>query len=132
MPYVTREDFEEAFSITELADLIAGGADFERQEAAAASMINGYMASRYPLPLASVPDMVAAWALDVTRYRLWSDQAPEEIRRRFEDVLAQLRDLAAGRISLPPGASGTPQAVGFNAEGYSNDRVFTASTLADY
>lgn len=128
MSYITREDYEEAFGERELADLLAQGVDFERQEAAAASMINGYLAARYTLPLLEVPDMVRGWALDATRYRLWSDQAPEEVRRRYEDVLAQLRDMAARKIDLPPGASGAAPASGFMIDGYSAPRVFSDST----
>lgn len=132
MPYVTVEDYEEAFSASELADLIAGGQDFERQEAAASSLIDGYLAGRYVLPLASVPDMLRGWALDMVRYRLWSNQAPEEVRRRYEDALQQLRDLAAKRIDLPPGATGTPQAAAFNYAGESAERVFTMTTLQNF
>lgn len=132
MPYVTAEDYEEAFSQGELADLIAGGQDFERQEAAASSLVDGYLAGRYVLPLASVPDMLRGWALDIVRYRMWSDQAPEEVRRRYEDALAQLRDLAARRIDLPPGSGGAPQAAAFNYAGESAARVFTMTTLKDF
>jgi len=113
-------------------DLLARGVDFERQEAAAASLIDGYLAGRYVLPLVAVPDMLRAWALDVLRYRLWSDQAPEEVRRRYEDALAQLRDLAARRIDLPPGVAGTPPAAAFNYGGESAERVFTMTTLSDF
>lgn len=132
MIYGTQEDFEEAFSRRELEQLLADGADYDRQAQAAAQLVDGYMASRYTLPLAAVPDMVRAWALDVTRYRLWSEQAPEEVRRRYEDAMGQLRDLAAGKISLPPDANGVAPVVGFNAEGEGAERVFTMTTLADY
>jgi phage gp36-like protein len=125
MSYTTREDYEEAFGARELSDLLAQGVDFERQVAAAASMINGYLAARYTLPLLEVPDMVRGWALDATRYRLWSDQAPEEVRRRYEDALQQLRDLAARKIDLPPGSNGIAPASGFVIDGYSAARVFT-------
>jgi len=120
MIYVTREDYEEAFSAAELVDLLARGVDFERQEAAAASLIDGYLAGRYVLPLVAVPDMLRAWALDVLRYRLWSDQAPEEVRRRSR------------RIDLPPGVAGTPPAAAFNYGGESAERVFTMTTLSDF
>lgn len=132
MPYVTEEEFEQAFGRDELDDLLAGGADFAKTEAAAASLIGGYIGAKYALPLAAVPDIVKGWALDVTRYRLWDEQAPEEVRRRYEDALAQLRDLARGTIMLPPDANGTAAAGGFEAEGYSAERVFTSDTLAGF
>jgi phage gp36-like protein len=126
MPYITTAQYDDAFGNAELADLTAqSGIEFAIAEASAASLINGYLASRYTLPLAEVPDMVRGWALDITRYRLWSDQAPEEVRRRYEDALQQLRDLAARKIDLPPGSNGIAPASGFVIDGYSAARVFT-------
>jgi len=130
--YVTQEDFEEAFGADELDGLLANGGDFAKTEAASAGIISGYIGGRYALPLVAVPDMVKGWALDITRYRLWDEHAPEEVRRRYEDALRQLRDLAAGRMVLPPDAAGTAAEGGFEAEGYSADRVFDADTLADF
>lgn len=132
MPYVTSEAFEQAFGQDELADLLARGHDFTKTESGAASLIDGYLASRYTLPLAAVPEMLRAWALDIARFRLWDDQAPEEVRRRYEDALAQLRDLAAGRISLPPAANGAPAAQAFDFDGYSAPRVFDDVGLKDF
>lgn len=132
MPYITEEDFEESFGRSELDDLLGGGADFARVAAGGESLVNGYIAGRYPLPLASVPDMVRAWTLDITRFRLWDEQAPEEVRRRYEDALEQLRDLAAGRIALPPDAAGNTTAPQPDYSGYSAERMFTAETLNGY
>lgn len=132
MPYITQEIFEQHFGRTELDDLLADGNDFAKVEAGAASLIDGYLASRYTLPLASVPELLKAWALDITRFRLWDEQAPEEVRRRYEDALAQLRDLAAGRIALPPGADGAPTTPAIDFDGYAADRVFTADTLSGF
>ncbi len=132
MPYITEDDFELAFGADELEELLANGGDFARTEAAAASTISGYLAARYALPLAAVPDIVKAWALDITRYRLWDEAAPEEVRRRYEAALAQLRDAQAGRFMLPPDAAGVKPAAQFESEGYAAERVFTAETLRDF
>ena len=133
MPYCTTSHFNEAFGASELADLTGEDAHtFARAEADAAGIIDGYLASRYTLPLAVAPTMVIGWALDITRYRLWDERAPEEVRRRYEDALGQLRDLARGLISLPPGTDGTPASAGLGFDGYCADRVFTAETLADF
>lgn len=127
--YVTQPEFEQAFGQDELTDLLGQGADFAKTEAAASSLIAGYIGARYTLPLLTVPDVVKGWALDITRYRLWDEAAPDEVRRRYEAALQQLRDLAAGKLALPPDATGTPAAAGFETDGYANDRVFTADTL---
>lgn len=132
MSYITEEDFEEAFGRPELDDLLGGGSDFANVQAAASGLIDGYLASKYSLPLVTVPALVKGWALDITRFRLWDEQAPEEVRRRYEDALEQLRDLAAGRLALPPGADGTPSTPPLDYDAYSNERVFTADTLKDF
>lgn len=132
MPYITDTDFEQAFGADELADLTGDGAEFAMVEANVTGLINGYIASRYALPLAAVPDMLKAWALDIVRFRLWDEQAPEEVRRRYDDAIAQLRDLARGLISLPPDASGVSPAAPLEFEGYGNERVFTADTLKGF
>lgn len=130
--YVTEEDFEEAFGRRELDDLLAGGADFARVEATSGGIIDGYLAARYALPLAAVPAMLKAWALDIVRFRLWDDAAPEEVRRRYEDALAQLRDLARGVIALPPDATGAQASAPLQSDGYCDERIFTSNTLAGF
>lgn len=138
--YVTREDLERRFGAQEIADLITddnGDEDVERLDAAiadASTTIDGYLASRYTLPLASVPALVTGWAADIARYELWDEKAPEEVRQRYEDVMSQLKDLARGLISLPPGSDGTPQAqsAAGAVDGFSADRIFTMDTLRDF
>lgn len=130
MPYITDADFEKAFGSAELEDLTRDDNDFARAELAASGLIDGYLASRYALPLANVPAMVKGWALDIARYRLWDEQAPEEVRRRYEDALAQLKDVAKGLIALPPDAAGLPPATsGVYFDGYSDERIMTSDNL---
>lgn len=129
MAYITEPDFEQAFGEQELSDLLSDAADFAQREKEAAGLIDGYLASKYKLPLASVPECVKAWALDITRYRLWEERAPDEVRRRYDSAMSMLRDVALGRFQLPPDAAGTPPTLQFEADGYSNTRVFTEDTL---
>ena len=130
--YITEAQFEQRFGQREYADLLAGGHSYGQSENDAASMVDGYLSTRYTLPLLSVPSIVTGWTADITRYKLWDEAAPEEVRRRYEYAIGQLRDLAAGKLSLPPGVDGTPVSSGLVMAGYSNDRVFTQSTLCGY
>jgi phage gp36-like protein len=130
--YCTEAQFEARFGEREYADLLSSGHAYAQAENDAASMIDGYMASRYTLPLASVPGIVTGWAADITRFKLWDQRAPEEVRKRYEDAISQLRDLAAGRLSLPPDAAGVPVAAGVAFDGYAACRVFSADTLAGF
>lgn len=98
----------------------------------ATTLIDGYLAARYTLPLTYTPAIVVAWAADIARFKLWDERAPDEVRRRFDDTMEQLRDLAAGKLALPPDVNGTPAAAGVAFEHYSAERVFTADTLAGF
>jgi phage gp36-like protein len=131
MAYLSDDDFIGRFGADEFGDLTEGN-DFAAAADDATNLIDGYLASRYALPLVSVPTIVKAWAADIARFRLWDERAPEEVRRRYEDAMAQLRDLAAGRLALPPGSDGARAAGGFEFEAYANERVFTADTLKGF
>lgn len=130
--YCTEARFERRFGQRELADLLANGHGYAQTENDAASLVDGYLAARYTLPLVVVPEIVIGLTADITRYRLWDQRAPDEVRRRYEDALAQLRDIAAGRLSLPPDVTGAVPVGGLAFDGYAAERVFTADTLADF
>lgn len=131
--YITQTGLQERFGATEIADLAESDTNaVARACTDATNLINGYLSARYTLPLTSVPDMVVGWAADIARYRLWDDQAPEEVRRRYEDTLKQLEQLAKGLIALPPGTDGAPVSGPINFGGYSATRVFTEDTLRGY
>lgn len=130
--YITEAQFESRFGQREYADLLSAGHGYAHAENDAASLIDGYLASRYTLPLTSVPDIVTGWAGDITRFKLWDQAAPEEVRKRYEDAISQLRDLAAGRLSLPPDANGVAVSSGLAFDGYASDRIFTSDTLATF
>lgn len=136
MAYITRTDLERRFGATEIADLLDDDADGDEITTEADSLlasiddacnlIDGYLLSRYTLPLSAVPDMLKSWACDIARFKLWADRAPEEVRKRYEDAIGQLKDLARGLISLPPDSDGDkPTSSGAtNMTGYSNARIF--------
>lgn len=132
--YTSDTQLRERFGAQEIDGLVGGEASrMDRAVADASGLIDGYLARSYALPLASVPGMVAAWAADIARYKLWDDRAPDEVRKRYEDALSQLKQVSQGIIALPvPTASGEQPAGGFAWGGFSQDRVFTAETLAGY
>jgi phage gp36-like protein len=140
--YINRAGLEERFGATEIEQLVDDDQDgteeageveaVDRACTDASRLIDGYLAARYTLPLVSTPELVVGWAADIARYRLWDDAAPEEVRRRYEDALAQLKLLAEGKIALPPGSDGTPVTGPLVFGGYSNCRVFTEDTLRGY
>ncbi|WP_017936977.1 gp436 family protein [Zestomonas thermotolerans] len=89
---------------TELTDAVGAGVPDAAVYAAAAAdvdaEIDGYLAGRYALPLSPVPRLIVRIACDMARYRLWREQASDEVRRRFEDARRLLEAIAAGRVQL--------------------------------
>lgn len=68
----------------------------------AEGLVNGYLSVHYTLPLSFVPFLVSNWVADIVRFKLWDNKASTEVRQRYDDVLAALRDFAKGLIELPP------------------------------
>lgn len=98
----------------------------------AGAEIDGYLAGRYQLPLASVPRVLVNVGCDIARYRLYKDRATDHVRRRYEDAVKLLGQVASGKVTLgldvaqqPVPEVGGPLATG-------PGRVFSATSLADY
>lgn len=102
MPYLTRLDLEQRFGVDEVAQresaLQPGGLDKILVDAS--SMIDGYLASRYTLPLTAIPEQLVATAAAIARYKLLGDVATEYAQREYKDAVAWLRDIAAGKVVL--------------------------------
>ncbi|OON62286.1 hypothetical protein B0920_02065 [Massilia sp. KIM] len=102
MPYVDQAALERRYGIEEVAQrlsmLPAGGlGDIVRD---ATSMIDGYLASKYALPLAQVPEALVGYACAIARYKLLGDAVTENARAQYVDAVSWLRDVAAGRVVL--------------------------------
>jgi phage gp36-like protein len=107
MPYVTQQNLVDRFGEAELIQLTdrenTGAIDavvLTQAIADAGAEIDGYLAGRYQLPLASTPSILVLYAGDVARYRLYDDGATEEVRKRYEDVIKFLRLAAEGKVRL--------------------------------
>lgn len=72
---------------------------------AATSDANGYLASRYELPLSSPGKDVKQRVADIAAYRLMSrhgysaTNSDEDIRQRYEDAVAWFKDVARGLVT---------------------------------
>lgn len=110
MPYTSRALLEDRFGLDELIQRTDKVAPYtgsvvdcvlDRAIADANAEIDGYVGARYALPLPDpVPPVLVPIACDIARYRLFDDSVPEIVRQRYEDAIARLKDIAAGRLSL--------------------------------
>jgi phage gp36-like protein len=73
---------------------------------AADDIIDAYLSSQYTVPLAYVSKSVRKLAVDIAVYTMAMGRAErtEEMRLRYEDAMAMLKMMAAGKIGLglPP------------------------------
>lgn len=107
MSYASQTDLTERFGAQELAQLtdrIAGLViDTEvvtRALADADAEIDGYLATRYTLPLVSTPAVLVRLASDIARYCLYGERVTEAVRTRYQDAVSLLKRMSSGDVQL--------------------------------
>jgi phage gp36-like protein len=79
---------------------------------AATAEIDTYLGTRYTVPLNPVPPYIRQVCVDIAVYRLALDIGPrtEEMRIRYADAIAYLKNVAEGKFELPDtgGGGGDP------------------------
>lgn len=113
MSYATLDDLIKRAGedeILKIADRDRDGeADAEVVDGAlgdAASIVDGYVKTRYDLPLLNTPDLVRTWTVSIARYTLHRNGAPEYVENDYKAAIRALQDLAKRLIDLPPDATG--------------------------
>jgi phage gp36-like protein len=140
MSYAIRQDMIDRFGEKEITGLTdttipASGTVNDdvltRALTDADALINGYLASRYTLPLTELPEVLTRVACDLARYFL-ARRPTDEMTKRYDQSIAWLRDVSTGKVTLgvtatqqQPVSTGGPQSEG-------NDRVFGPDTFDDY
>lgn len=144
MPYATRQDLLDR----ESEDLIYSVFDRDRDEvldetamdrciADASAEMDGYIGQRYTLPLPTAP----AWAMqicgDIAIYRgaRAADALTNELRQRYEDAIAFLRNVAKGAAGLglapvdEPQTGDTGEVKGGEILVQASERMFTRERM---
>ena len=131
MTYAARTDMVRLYSepvLVALTDLLGAGvvdeASLSAALAAADAEVNSYISGRVVLPLASVVPGLADKAASIARYFLDGQNGDENVRLRYKDVIAWLRDVQAGRASLGLDVNQAPTPVSNGAFIQSGGRVF--------
>ena len=140
MSYATQQNMIDRFGQREIIQLTdkatppAGAIDITVLGQAlddADAMINGYVSVRFSLPLTDVPQQIVRIACDLARYFLDKKQS-EEVRLRYDQAVAWLRDVSAGRVNLGILSTQTAQAPSGGAQVTGPSRTFDSDELADY
>lgn len=131
MSYATQADLEARYGAEEVLQLADRNGDgladtgvIEQALADAGAEIDGYLGSRYQLPLANAPQVINVYACDIARYRLYASAATEEVRNRYQDALKFLKLAAEGKVMIGPAANGAAPLSAGGAEMQSGGRVF--------
>ncbi len=85
----------------DVVDVVDGIDVVTRNCTLAQGVCEGYL-GKYKLPLDPVPGSVRDAATSIAMYRLssWSDTLTDDKRKRFEDAISWLKDVAAGKAAL--------------------------------
>lgn len=96
---------------------------------AAEALIDGYIARRYALPLASVPPLIAELALSMAHYKLHLHAAPDNVEAAFKQAMQTLRDISDGRVSLPLPETVLDETDATHVQTTDRERPMTAANL---
>ena len=106
--YLTGEEYAARYGTAETVRLTdetrSGIADSTKLEAAigdASDMADAYIGSRYTVPLLAAPRLVKSIVAALTREALHKTRPTEEVKAAADRARTQLRDIAAGRMTLP-------------------------------
>ena len=141
MTYATQSDLTLQFGDTEInaiADRNRDGvADVMVVEGAlqrASDTMDSYLAARYPLPLAVVPQRLVAICCDIARYELLGADATETdaARIRYKDALRALEHIRDGRLDIGLSVSGQAAAEIASVQVVSGGRIFNQVSMSDY
>ncbi len=140
MTYATQQDMTDRFGAVELAQLTDRSAGvvidttvLARALSDADAEIDGYLATRYTLPLASTPAVLVRLAADIARHSLYGTSVTTAVRDRYLDAVSLLKRISSGDVQLAgaalvPVVGGTGNAVAARTP----ERVFSAAQLAHY
>ncbi len=97
------------------------------------AMINGYLAGRYVLPLASTPALIADVAGAIALWKLHITTPEDKIKADYDAAIRTLRDIASGLIRIPDAAGLEPVSSGASGVVVTDrERPFTADNMKGF
>lgn len=98
----------------------------------ATSEIDGYIAARYTLPLASVPRRLVKVTCDLARYYLLGNAADDTARAAYEDGVKWLVNVSKGVVQLDKPEGGDAPAPAGGPQVSSVPHTFDPDTMRDF
>lgn len=131
MIYASQADMVERYGEQELIQLTdrnnTGAIDatvLDRALADASAEIDGYLASRYQLPLTTIPTVLVRVCSDIARYHLHDDNIPDPVDTRYKSAVDLLRQVSLGRVSLGVSDTGDTPTSNDGADIQSGGRIW--------
>jgi len=94
--------------------------------------IDGYLAGKYRLPLASVPPQVVDLAQVIAIYKLHPFKPDEKITKDYEFAQKRLKDIASGAFKLPLEGVEPPANEGSGVITNDRQRPFSEENMRGY
>ena len=142
MSYCTLANLNDRFgpatiiALTDRADVATGEVDLDvlnRAIAEADATIDGYLASRYALPLAATPPLLTTLSMDITIWRLHLSEPSAKVKADYDAALRSLRDIGSGAIRIPEATGLEPAAPGTSGVVVTDrDRPFDAAQMKGF
>lgn len=141
MSYASRQSLIDRYGerlllqVADRADPPAGSIDTDLVDAALAdadAVIDGYLAGRYALPLATVPPVLVPIAQAIAIYRLHVYEPEKKIGDEYKDAVADLLRISRGDIKLPVAGVEPASSGGEGVETVDRDRDFTPENLRGF
>lgn len=141
MPYTTLSALTDRFGtslliqLTDRGDVSTGVVDAGVVDAAIAdtdALIDGYVARRYVLPMATTPPLIASLALDVAIYKLHVFEPNPKIVEDYKAAMRSLQAISDGSIRLPVDGAEASGSGSSGARTTDRDRPFTADSMKGF
>lgn len=143
MPYLTVDDYVSRFTLPEALRVAQAGQTGTVDQVKVAGAIadaelfaNAYLASRYVLPIDPAPELLRKAVADLAREALHSTRPTEAVTLAADRARSLLKDLQAGRATIPAPAAGESPAENPGTlpavAGDRRTRVFNDQALADF
>ena len=96
------------------------------------ALIDGYVARRYALPMATVPPLIKSLALDIAIYKRHVYSPSDKIAEDYKAAIRSLEGISAGSVRLPIAGQETPGSGSSGARVTDRARPMTAANLKGF